>query len=222
MGRCARLDPGPTIGDVNLALHERRALCDLLLQSGPDAPTCCAGWSTYDLAAHLVQRERRLDAGPGILLRPFAGYTERVRKGLMNRHAYGELVAMLRAGPPGWSPFSFLDAQVNTVEYFVHHEDVRRARDGWEPRELDPRLEAFLWRRLSMAKLVMRRAPAHVALVRPDGESVNLRRGVPQVRVHGQVSELLLWALGRTDVARVELRGEAAAAERLSSADWSL
>ena len=96
------------------------------------------------------------------------------------------------------------------------------ARPDWRPRELDPRFEEVLWRRLGMARLILRRAPAHLALVRPDGGTVNLRKGVPQVRVHGEVSELLLWAVGRKGVAQVELRGDAAAAQRVSQANWGL
>jgi hypothetical protein len=38
-------------------VRERRELCDLLIQLGPDAPTLCEGWTTADLAAHLVLRE---------------------------------------------------------------------------------------------------------------------------------------------------------------------
>jgi uncharacterized protein (TIGR03083 family) len=45
-----------------LARAERAALCDLFDEVGPDAPTLCAGWTTRDLAAHLVIRERRADA----------------------------------------------------------------------------------------------------------------------------------------------------------------
>src|SRR5882762_622635 len=40
-----------------LDLVERRELCDLFLELGPDAPTLCEGWTTLDLAAHLVLRE---------------------------------------------------------------------------------------------------------------------------------------------------------------------
>jgi uncharacterized protein (TIGR03085 family) len=207
---------------VNFARTERRALCDLLGQTGPDAPTLCTGWTTSDLAAHLVQRERRLDAGLGLLVPPLAWYTERVRTSLIGKFGYPRLVELVREGPPAWSPFKPLDAQANTIEFFVHHEDVRRAAPDWQPRELDPGLEAALWSRLSMAKLVLRRAPAHLALVRPDGETHNLRRGVPEVRVHGPVGELVMWALGRTSGARVEIRGDAAAAARLAAATWRL
>lgn len=37
---------------------EREQLCDLLDGLGPDAPTILDVWTTHDLAAHLVLRER--------------------------------------------------------------------------------------------------------------------------------------------------------------------
>ena len=47
---------------------ERAALCDLFVQVGPAAPTLCEGWATYDLAAHLVIRERKPLSGPGLVM----------------------------------------------------------------------------------------------------------------------------------------------------------
>src|SRR4051812_50200443 len=44
---------------------ERAALADLFEEVGPDASTCCAGWTTAHLAAHVVVRDRRPDALPG-------------------------------------------------------------------------------------------------------------------------------------------------------------
>jgi uncharacterized protein (TIGR03083 family) len=41
---------------ATLAQEERNELCDLMLETGPDAPTLCEGWTTRDLAAHLVIR----------------------------------------------------------------------------------------------------------------------------------------------------------------------
>ena len=66
---------------MTLARDERLALCALLEQTGPAAPTLCDGWTTLDLAAHLVLRERRPDAGAGIMIGPLAGYTRRVQRG---------------------------------------------------------------------------------------------------------------------------------------------
>lgn len=114
----------------NYARDERTALCDLLDRLGPDQPTLCTGWTTNDLAAHLVLRERRPLAAPGIVLRPLSGYTERVHRGLAGR-PFPALVQTLRQ-PPRWSPLAFaaVDRAVNTLEMFLHHEDARRGQDG--------------------------------------------------------------------------------------------
>src|SRR5271155_4136283 len=107
-----------------LAQQERQTLCDLLVELGPDAPTLCEGWTTADLAAHLVVRERRPDSGPGLVWPPLAGYTDKVRRSSKARTPYDKLVAMVRSGPPLLlRPF---DGAMNTVEYFIHLEDVRR------------------------------------------------------------------------------------------------
>ncbi len=57
-------------GDV--AAAERNALADLFLERGPDEPTLAGDWTTNDLLAHLVVRERRPDAAPGILIPPLS------------------------------------------------------------------------------------------------------------------------------------------------------
>ena len=64
---------------MSAAQRERAALVQTMTATGPDAPTLCEGWTTKDLAAHLVIRERRLDATPGIMVSLLAGYTEKVQ-----------------------------------------------------------------------------------------------------------------------------------------------
>jgi uncharacterized protein (TIGR03085 family) len=121
---------------VTFARAERAALSELLRQVGPDAPTLCEGWTAADLAAHLVARERRPDSGPGLIMRSMRGWTERVRGNLRQR-PFSELVHLIATGPPKSSPLGLipgLDTLVNGPEFFVHHEDVRRAQPGWEPR----------------------------------------------------------------------------------------
>jgi uncharacterized protein (TIGR03085 family) len=208
----------------NWGRAERLALSALLAETGPDAPTLCAGWTTGDLAAHLVIRERRLDAGPGVVVPALSGYTERVQARIRRDTPYPRLVEMFREGPPAWSPFALpgLEAAANTVEFFVHHEDVRRARDGWQPRELPAALEEQFWRRLKMGRFVLRRLPVEVTVAEPGGRTQRLTKGGRQARVHGLPSELILWTLGRTGAARVELTGEAEAVEALGRADWSM
>lgn len=203
---------------------ERQALSDLLLERGPQGPTLCAGWTTADLVAHLVVRENRPDAAAGLLVPPLAGYTERVRRQMLASAPYPELVARFRQGPPSWSPVSLrpVDAAMNTVEYFVHHEDVRRAAEGWEPRELPAAAQEELWRRLRMARLVLRRLPVEITLADASGRTQRITKGGPQIRVHGEPGELTLWALGRKDAARVRLTGDAEAIRVLQQGRWSL
>src|SRR5260370_42185202 len=128
---------------------ERRALCALLDETGPEAPTMCEGWTTLDLAAHLVLREHRPDAAAGMLGGPLARYTDRVRNKIAARTPYARLVQIIRDAPPRLSMFGLpgVDERANLVEYFVHHEDVRRAAAGWQPRELDEDLTDQLGQR---------------------------------------------------------------------------
>lgn len=188
------------------AQAERHALADLFDEIGPDAPTLCTGWTTGDLAAHLVVRERRLDAAPGIVLRPLARYEERVRRHEAAR-PWSELVALVRDGPPRWSLTAIpsMDARVNTVEFYVHQEDVRRAQPGWAPRELDTNFEEALWQALRRsARLVCRRSPTGLVLASQKGEIV-AKAGTPAARVEGAPGELVLFAYGRQAHALVDI-----------------
>lgn len=208
------------------ARDERLALADLLEQVGPEAPTLCAGWATRDLAAHLVLRERRPLSAAGIVLRPLSRLTAATQAQLRGEHSYAELLDLLRAGPPAWSPMSWSDGveeAANAAEFFVHHEDVRRASDGWAPRPLPGRAEALLWRRLrALARPLTRRATVGVTFRRPDGALAPGRGGSRTVTVSGAPSELLLFAFGRADHAKVDFDGEPAAVQALQAAAFGL
>ena len=206
---------------------ERLALAALLEEKGPDAPTLCKGWTTGDLAAHLVLRESRPDAAAGVMGGPLAGYTARAQDRLKGRRSYAELIAAFRAGPPRFSPFALpkADEAANTVEYFVHHEDVRRAAEGWQPRELDPDLAESLWSRLkSGARLLIRSAPVGIELARDEEPGngngpyrVTVKRTAPLVTVTGTPAELTLWASGRAGASRVRLDGPKAAINQVQA-----
>jgi uncharacterized protein (TIGR03085 family) len=205
---------------VTIAQYERARLATLLTDLGPDAATLCDGWTTHDLAAHLVTRERRADASIGIAVAPLAGHTESVRASYA-RKPYAELVTMVRDGAPLWSVFGWspVDRLLNTTEYFVHHEDVRRAQPGWEPRELPPHVQDSLWRAvIGRSRLALRKVGCGVELRRPDGTSTVARDGEPRAVVTGEPAELLLYLFGRGDRARIEVTGPAAAREALSRA----
>ena len=194
---------------ADLAQAERAALCDLLLEVGPDAPTLCAGWTTTDLAAHLVVRDRRPDVGPGLILSgPFARHTARVTRRAAERVPFERLVTRIRSGPP-W-PIRLVDGPVNLVEYFVHLEDVRRAVDGWAPRSGLDDLQDALWPfQTSGTKLRIRRVQdVGLSIARPGGQPVAVRSGSRQVTATGDPGELALFFFGRRDRSRVDLTGD--------------
>ena len=194
---------------ADLAQAERAALCDLLLEVGPDAPTLCAGWTTTDLAAHLMVRDRRPDVGPGLILSgPFARHTARVTRRAAERVPFEHLVTRIRSGPP-W-PIRLVDGPVNLVEYFVHLEDVRRAVDGWAPRSGLDDLQDALWPfQKSGTKLRTRRVQdVGLSIARPGSQPVAVRSGSRQVTATGDPGELALFFFGRRDRSRVDLTGD--------------
>lgn len=199
-------------------------MADLLESVGPDAPTLCEGWTARDLAAHVVLRERRPDAAAGLLLKQLAARRDRVQAEFAAK-PYAELVQLIRSGPPGRSPFAIkqVDEAANTVEFYVHTEDVRRAQSDWTPRELDPVFADVLWSRLEKsARMLGRGCPVGLVLRRPNGQTAVAHRGTPVVTVTGEPGELLLFAYGRQDAARVELDGDKDAVARAQEASLGL
>jgi uncharacterized protein (TIGR03085 family) len=193
---------------MTVARRERSALVDTLREVGPDAPTLCAGWTTRDLAAHLVVRERRLDATPGITIPFLAGYTAKVQDQTARSTGWDDLVDMVASGPPIYSPFRLLDSVANLGEMFIHHEDVRRAVDGWQPRVLDDPTAAALGRQLGLlSRMALGKQPAQLTLQTADGRRIaRVGRGDP-VTVTGEPQELVLFVAGR-DAVRVEFDGD--------------
>lgn len=206
---------------MSVARRERAALVETILATGPDKPTLCEGWSTRDLAAHLVIREHRIDAGPGILIPRFAGHTEKVQNRVAENTDWDELIGKIAAGPPAYSPFKLLDPLVNVAEMFIHHEDVRRAEPSWEPRELEPEMVSRLRRTVGlMGRLTLAKMPGRVALRTADGKTVLIAGNGPAVTVTGDPAELLLFAVGRK--ARVDFDGDEAAIRDVQHAPKSL
>lgn len=194
---------------TGLSRTERAELCDDALLVGEDRPTLCEGWTVKDLVVHLLLREGS-PAAVGIVVPWLSGAVDLESRRLA-RQEFTVLVERLRAGPPVWSPYAVpkVDAMLNTLEYFVHHEDIRRAQDGWEPRQLSARSEDRLWRQIrNGAKTLLRGTPVGVTLERADtGEQAVVRPGEPMVVVRGRAAEVTLFVFGRKPQARVDLRG---------------
>jgi len=193
---------------MTAAQSERSALVETFREVGPHGATLCEGWDTTDLAAHLVVRERRLDATAGIALPFLAGYTAKVQDKVARSTDWEALVDLVASGPPIYSPFKLLDPLANLGEMFIHHEDVRRAVDGWQPRVLDASTAGQLRRQLGlMSRIMLRKMPAQVLLQTPTGERIaQVGRG-EAVTITGEPQELLLFMAGR-DAVRLEFDGD--------------
>jgi len=197
---------------TDYAKIERQQLADLLLAVGPDAPTVCAGWTTRDLAAHLVVRERRVDAAAGALIARLAAHGEKIRQAKA-RQVYEEIVTEVR-NPPWWSPVSnrLTDELANTLEFFIHHEDVRRAQPQWAPRLLPHAEQEAIWKATRMtARFGLRKLRVPVLVRSPGFDDLEIGTSEtqpPRAMLQGEPGEIALFVSGRQEVARVEIQGQ--------------
>jgi uncharacterized protein (TIGR03085 family) len=184
---------------------------------GPDAPTLNEGWTNADLAAHLHARERRIDSNAGLVIPKLHFWTARVEEGMKESIPYPALVRKLRTGPP----LVGLRDRVDLHEWFVHHEDVRRA-NGMGPREESPELWALddaVWGIIPIfGPMLARRVSVGVVLVSHDGRRRKIRRGEHVVEVHGRPTELFLELFNRREVADTKTIGDDTAVEQWKAA----
>ena len=200
----------------------RAALCDSLNEVGADAPTLCDGWRAIDLAAHLVIRERDAWTAPVILCGRLSGIVERLTAN-ERRRGFPEVVGRLRDGPPWLFSSTPLTVRLNTVEDWIHHQDVRRANDL--PRQpISPELDEVLWRGVGAAGKVagLRLDDIGLDAVTPDGRRHTVKKGRRVVDVYGPPSEVLLYVTGRSTVADVELRGSPDDVEQIRGSELRL
>jgi uncharacterized protein (TIGR03085 family) len=200
------------VSEASLAARERAQLADLLERVGPDAPTCCEGWTTAHLAAHVVVRDSRPDALPGYGAErlpfgsPLTRWSHRLEERMRTGTPYPELVARARSGPPVWSPVQLplVDRLLNTAEFVIHHEDVRRAQPDWRPRALPLPDQDELWAAVTRFSRAVRR---RLVLRRSDATGTEHRVGGSGTSrtVTGEPLEVLLWLSGRRSVARVDV-----------------
>jgi uncharacterized protein (TIGR03085 family) len=95
----------------------------------------------------------------------------------------------------------------NGLEYFIHHEDVRRA-NGRDPRPAMADLEALSWRMVgySARRVARRIRPYGLELVLPDGRRRRYGSGA-MATLTGPATELMLYLGGRRSAARVTFSG---------------
>ncbi len=149
----------------------------------------------------------------------FQRFAERRRAALARRTDFACLVAKVRSGPPvGFFRIAWVRALANLNEFFVHHEDVRRA-NGLGPRDLTPDTDTALWRNVRRGGRYLSRRLEGCGLVVEwvgTGERATVRPGSPVAVLSGRPGELLLYLFGRQGAAEVTVSGppEAVAAVR--------
>ena len=204
---------------------ERAQLCDLFEELGPQAPTLLEPWTTHDLAAHLVLREHDHLAGPGLVLPGVWGRFAERRTTALALTDFSSLVATIRSGPPpGFFRIGWVRRFPNLNEFFIHHEDVRRA-NGRGPRTNAHAMDEALWRSVSLAPWFLARRLRGVGLElvwAGTAKTVQARRQEPTARLAGPPGELLLYLFGRRGAARVEVSGPATAVEALRHAQFGM
>jgi uncharacterized protein (TIGR03085 family) len=213
------------MADVFFDGVERARLADLLDELGPDAPTLLEPWTTRDLAAHLVLREHDALGGPGLVLPGAWGRLAERRSRALALRDFSWLTATIRSGPPpGFFRIGWVRRLPNLNEFFVHHEDVRRA-NGRGPRTHEHAMDEALWRNVSGTPWFLARRLRGAGLeLRWAGTAttVRARRGEPTARITGLPGELLLYLFGRQGAAQVEVGGPAAAVDAVRRAQFGM
>jgi uncharacterized protein (TIGR03085 family) len=203
---------------TSFAHRERLALCDTALREGPDADTLCDPWDVRQLVCHLLVRERNPVAAVGIAVGPLAGLTEQAMERL-GRTDFEVLVERLRS--PWLLPWAVpgVEQLSNTLEFYVHHEDIRRSQPGWEPRSLAESDEGAVWTYLRLAGRGLARSAGVPLRMEWDSRAHTLRRGDDPVVLRGLPSEIALVLQGRARVADLAYHGPPEAVAHLRGAD---
>lgn len=197
---------------------EREQLAETFLDLGPQAPTILPGWDAPDLLEHLLDRERFAHLRVGARLPGALGRRAMTAREDLRARPWPERVELIRDGPGRRSPVGILDRLSGQGELLIHHEDLRRAQDGWEPRALSADQQAQAWRALTLLSRISVRVAADITLVSPlGGLRLPSRRSAGSLRIHGEPLELLLWASGRDEVAQVRVRGDEGALSALAA-----
>ena len=204
---------------------ERSRLSDLLDELGPQAPTLLQEWTARDLAAHLVLREHDFLAAPGLVVPGRWSELAQRRQRTLALREFAWLTATIRQGPPlGFFRLPWVRRGPNLNEFFVHHEDLRRA-NGYPPRVYDQAMNDALWRNVGTGGPYLARRLRGAGLVlhwAGTAQTVIVRRAEPTVRITGLPGELLLYLFGRREAASVETTGPDPAIEAVRSGHFGM
>lgn len=148
---------------------EREAFARTFLTYGPQAPTILPGWDAEDLLEHLLERERHPHLVLGSTLPGPLGHRAAAARAARRERSWQERVEIFRQGPGRLSPIGRIDAFSGEGELLIHHEDLRRAQNDWEPRVLHPETAAQAWRAVGLMAPLAMTVRSEVTLVSPLG-----------------------------------------------------
>ena len=109
---------------------------------------------------------------------------------------------------------------MNTVEFFIHTEDVRRPQGGWEPRAISAELADALWARVGPGGMA-KKVAATIVITSPGRADKQSGTG-PRLTLAGDPGELTMFGAGRQAAARVEISGDAELAAQLRAASLGI
>ena len=208
---------------TTFARRERSAICQTLRQLGPDQPTLCQGWSTKDLLVHLIVRENRPDAAVGLFIPFLSSYTDSISK-KYNEKSFEDLISIFENGPKSPSPFALpkVDELANTFEFLVHHEDILRAQNEYQPRKFTEEDAKFIWSRFTKSAVFFMRKVKVGVVAKTDQGTYTLKRGNDVVTISGNIIDLVMFAFGRQNKTEIVFEGNPLAVEKLKNSDLSL
>ena len=176
-----------------------------------------------DLVAHLVVRENS-PLSVGIVVPPLAGVTERATERTAERSRSRSWSTGSGRRGTRWARWPAVDKALNTAEYFVHHEDIRRAAPGWEPREARPPASRTRCGGSSGSPArdwSGRRACPVIARRSDTGVTTTLKAGADPVIVIGEPQELVLFVYGRRETHGLEFEGPERASRSCARLGWA-
>ena len=194
-------------------LAERQALRSTLEELGPDAPTLVPKWTARDIAPHIVGGE--LAAGVPVfvarsLVRRSIDVTFLQKAGAKQQdrltgRGWDWALDRLGRNPPRLVHHPSI-APVSLFEYWIHHEDVRRANGGARDAARDyPALQRCV--EIVGCYVGKRLDDVTVVVEHPQG-SLAFGSGTRQITLHGPCGEVLLWLAGRGAVAEADVSGD--------------
>jgi hypothetical protein len=137
---------------------------------------------------------------------------------------FARLVTTFRSGPPGFFRIGWVRRLASLNEFFVHHEDVRKA-NAHAPRTSERAIDEALWGQrhpravVSRGAAARRRSRTSAGRNHPDRPGTARRTGGPRRRPLRRAAAYLF---GRPSVAHVEVTWLAAAVEAVQRARFGL